>query len=149
MCASHFPRIVAGAYVYVAVYGYSFIEAGKGVIGLFKERGWTAIISDLLVDGVLGMVSLGVGAITGIIAALVVLASGLSLGGAEGPSAFLVGFMMGALFSSTLLGIVSSAVNTVIVCYAEAPNEFQQNHPRLSEEMRAAWRQAWPNDFTY
>jgi hypothetical protein len=57
--------------------------------------------------------------------------------------------MMGALFASTLLGIVGSAVNTVIVCYAEAPNEFQQNHPQLSEEMRASWRAAWPNDFTY
>jgi hypothetical protein len=56
---------------------------------------------------------------------------------------------MGALFASTLLGVVSSAVNTVIVCYAEAPNEFQQNHPQLSEDMRLAWRQAWPQDFNY
>lgn len=62
---------------------------------------------------------------------------------------FSVGFMMGALFASTLLGVVSSAVNTVIVCYAEAPNEFQQNHPQLSEDMRLAWRQAWPQDFNY
>lgn len=116
---------------------------------LFRMRGWTSIVSDLLVDGVLTMVSLAVGAITGLVAVLVVSASSLSLGGAEGPSAFLVGFMMGALFASTLLGIVSSAVNTVIVCYAEAPNEFQQNHPQLSEEMRASWRQAWPNDFNY
>jgi hypothetical protein len=76
------------AYVYVALYGYSFIEAGKNVMQLFRSRGWTSIITDLLVDGVLGMVSLAVGAITGAITALVVLASGLSLGGAEGPSAF-------------------------------------------------------------
>jgi len=62
---------------------------------------------------------------------------------------FSAGFAIGALFASTLLGVVSSATNTVIVCYAEAPNEFQQNHPRLSEDMRLAWRQAWPNDFTY
>lgn len=59
------------------------------------------------------------------------------------------GFVIGALFASTVLGVISSAVNTVIVCYAEAPNEFQQNHPQLSEDMRLAWRQAWPQDFTY
>ena len=78
--------------------------------------------------------------------------------------------------------LVSSAVNTVIVCYAEAPGEFvinllnhfidclltpfafileyfyidicypaefQRNHPKLSDDMRMAWRQAWPTEFTY
>jgi hypothetical protein len=45
--------------------------------------------------------------------------------------------------------LVSSAVNTVIVCYAEAPAEFQVNHPKLSEDMRATWRQAWPSEFSY
>jgi len=55
---------------------------------LFRERGWTSIITDILVDGVLGMVSVAVGAITGVVAMLLVSASGLSLGGAEGPSAF-------------------------------------------------------------
>lgn len=76
------------AYVYVAIYGYSFIEAGKNVMQLFRSRGWTSIITDFLVDSVLAMVSLAVGAITGVVAALVISASGLSLGGAEGPSAF-------------------------------------------------------------
>ena len=60
-----------------------------------------------------------------------------------------VGFILGFALCATLFSVVSSAVNTVIVCYAEAPNEFQQNHPQLSEEMRAAWRQAWPNEFRY
>ena len=77
------------AYVYVALYGYSFIEAGKNVMTLFRERGWTSIITDMLVDGVLAMVSLAVGAITGVVAAIVASSSGLSLGGAEGPSAFM------------------------------------------------------------
>lgn len=77
------------AYVYVALYGYPFLEAGKQVIQLFRSRGWTTIITDMLVDGVLGMVSLAVGVITGAVSALVVSASGLSLGGAEGPSAFM------------------------------------------------------------
>ena len=44
------------------------------------------------------------------------------------------------------MSVVSSAVNTVIVCFAEAPNEFQMNHPELSNEMRAGWRQAWPEE---
>jgi hypothetical protein len=43
-----------------------------------------------------------------------------------------------------LMSVVGSAVNTVIVCFAESPAEFEQNHPHLSAEMRGAWRQAWP-----
>jgi len=42
------------------------------------------------------------------------------------------------------MSVVSSAVNTVIVCFAEAPREFQQNHPQLSAEMCEAWQNAWP-----
>jgi hypothetical protein len=42
------------------------------------------------------------------------------------------------------MSVIGSAVNTVIVCFAEGPAEFQRNHPRLSEKMRAAWLQAYP-----
>ena len=41
------------------------------VIALFKDRGWTAIIADILVDSVLLMVSLIVGLLTGIVGAIV------------------------------------------------------------------------------
>ena len=60
-----------------------------------------------------------------------------------------IGFITGAVLTSTLLTLVLSAVNTVIVCYAEAPREFEENHPKLSQDMRAAWRQAWPDEFNY
>merc|ERR1711971_119363 len=61
----------------------------------------------------------------------------------------IVGFILGVVLTSTLMTLVSSAVNTVIVCHAEAPQEFETNHPKLSGEMRAAWKQAWPRDFSY
>ena len=55
-----------------------------------------------------------------------------------------IGLIVGFVFCSILMSVVGSAVNTVIVCYAESPAEFQQNHPQLSTEMRTAWMQAWP-----
>jgi hypothetical protein len=57
--------------------------------------------------------------------------------------------LIGFILCSTLFSVISSAVNAVIVCYAEAPAEFQENHPQLSEQMRATWRQAYPNEFQY
>eukprot|EP00545_Synedropsis_sp_CCMP1620_P000608 CAMPEP_0119011304 /NCGR_PEP_ID=MMETSP1176-20130426/5585_1 /TAXON_ID=265551 /ORGANISM="Synedropsis recta cf, Strain CCMP1620" /LENGTH=534 /DNA_ID=CAMNT_0006964105 /DNA_START=28 /DNA_END=1632 /DNA_ORIENTATION=+ len=137
------------AFVFVGLYGYSFMEAGKNVMTLFKSRGWTAIIADMLVDSVLSMVAIVVGLLTGVIGILAAQASGIDLSQGKVAAPFFLGFLFGFALAATLFSVVSSAVNTVIVCYAEAPAEFQQNHPKLSEEMRAAWKQAWPNDFSY
>ena len=49
------------AFVYVGLYGYSYIEAGKNVFTLFKNRGWEAIIADDLVGNVFFFLSLCVG----------------------------------------------------------------------------------------
>ena len=38
------------AFVYVGSYGYSYLEAGKNFITLFKNRGWEAIITDDLIS---------------------------------------------------------------------------------------------------
>ena len=92
---------------------------------------------------------MGVGVLTGVIGILVAQAAGIDLSQGVVAIPFFLGFLFGFALAATLFSVVSSAVNTVIVCYAEAPAEFQQNHPRLSEEMRAAWRQAWPNEFKY
>ena len=136
------------AFVYVGLYGFSFMEAGSNVMTLFRSRGWTAIITDFMVDTVLFMVSIGVGVLTGILAVFAAAALQMNDAAMLG-SSFLLGLLIGYGMCATLFSVVSSAVNTVIVCYAEAPNEFQMNHPELSTRMRDAWRQAWPVEFNY
>ena len=126
--------------------GFSYLEAGKEVINLFQQKGWTVIITDDLVDNVLFMISMVIGLVGGLVAYFIG-ADALANAGVEnepGMAAFGIGFLMGFLFASVLLSVVGSAVNTVIVCYCEAPAEFQANHPQLSSEMRAAWTGAWP-----
>mmetsp|Transcript_17181 Transcript_17181/g.35284 ORF Transcript_17181/g.35284 Transcript_17181/m.35284 type:complete len:536 (+) Transcript_17181:206-1813(+) len=136
------------AYIYVGLYGYGFIQASQNVIKLFQARGWSSIIADYLIDTVLMMVSICVGIITGIIGALVgsVL---MQQGGAALIGAFFVGAAIGFILCSALFSLVSSAVNTVIVCFAEAPTEFKSNHPQLSHQMILAWRDAYPTEFGY
>jgi Plasma-membrane choline transporter len=104
---------------YVGLYGMSFIEAGSSVMTLFRNRGWTAIIADMMVDTVLMMVSFGVGAITAVCAVL------FGAAVSAGDSSILViagvlGFILGYVMSATFFSVVSSAVNTVIVCFAES-----------------------------
>merc|ERR1711957_328389 len=62
-------------------------------------------------------------------------------------AAYLTCFIISFLVITLMFGIVDSALNTVIVCYAEAPSEFQANHPELSEEMREAWLKVYPDLF--
>jgi hypothetical protein len=45
------------------------------------------------------------------------------------------------------MSVVASAVDTVVVCFAESPNEFQTNYPQLSEQMVQAWRRTYPHEF--
>ena len=117
---------------------------------LFQARGWSSIIADYLVDTVLLMVSICVGILTGIIGVVVGnLMQQDEQGGGIVAGTFLVGALIGFVLCSTLFGLVSSAVNTVIVCFAEAPAEFQLNHPQLSQQMILAWRDAYPNEFGY
>lgn len=136
------------AYIYVGLYGYSYIEAGKNVITLFQNKGWTTIITDDLVENVLFMVSVGIGLATGLVGLIIAsidkdIFAGIGVDDA-GLVGFILGLLVGFVLASILMSVVGSAVNTVIVCFAEAPNEFQANHPQLSNEMRSAWRQAWP-----
>jgi hypothetical protein len=137
------------AYVYVGLYGFSYIEAGKNVIQLFKSKGWDVIITDDLCDRVLFMVSLGVGVVTGLIGLACTalnndLLGAFDLGDAAVSAGFFVGLIVGFVFCSILMNVVGGAVNTVIVCYAESPAEFQANHPLLADKMRTAFMQAWP-----
>jgi hypothetical protein len=55
------------AYVYVGLYGFGYLEAGRNVIQLFEQKGWTVIISDDLCDRVLFLISAGVGLLSGLV----------------------------------------------------------------------------------
>lgn len=53
------------AFIYVGLYGYGYIEAGRNVMQLFQNRGWEAIIADDLVSNCLALSSLLVAGLTG------------------------------------------------------------------------------------
>ena len=55
-------------------------------------------------------------------------------------------FLLGLVISSIMFSIVDSSMNTIVVAFAEAPAEFEQNHPELSSEMRDAWMKVYPEE---
>eukprot|EP00814_Leptocylindrus_danicus_P004022 CAMPEP_0116014202 /NCGR_PEP_ID=MMETSP0321-20121206/6149_1 /TAXON_ID=163516 /ORGANISM="Leptocylindrus danicus var. danicus, Strain B650" /LENGTH=515 /DNA_ID=CAMNT_0003483833 /DNA_START=77 /DNA_END=1624 /DNA_ORIENTATION=+ len=137
------------AFIYVGLYGYAYCEAGKNVMNLFKSRGWDAIIVDDLTDMVFGMVSFAIGLITGAIGIVLEQSTDWFDDNDNddiNPTwvTFILGLIIGWIIASILMGTISSAVNTVIVLFAEAPAEFDQNHNELSRKMRAAYLEYHP-----
>lgn len=134
------------AFIYVGLYGYGYIDAGKNVISLFKSRGWNVIISDNLVQRTLALFSFIIGLITGILCLLTaLLIEGVENESGWGGNAFVIGLISGMILSGIMMGLIESAVDAIIVCFAEASAEFRGNHPELAEEMENAWASAWPD----
>lgn len=131
--------------VFVGLYGYEYWTAGSKVYQLFQARGWSVILNDHLVSRSLGMMQFFIGLISGGVSVVLGL---LVLGLSVSPLAtFFIGWLLGMVLSNILLQLVTSAVQTVVVCFAEAPSELQQNHPpELSSRMIEAWRSAYPNE---
>ena len=124
--------------------GYSFMEAGERAVQLFETREWMDVVKDNLVQNVLLMASVIIGGSTGTFAVVVEEMDGYDFTSFHKPviSAFLVGSVIGYVLSNILLlGVAASAVNTVLVCFAAGPFEFDKNHSRLSREMREVWSQ--------
>eukprot|EP00581_Thalassiosira_minuscula_P010431 CAMPEP_0183710522 /NCGR_PEP_ID=MMETSP0737-20130205/6229_1 /TAXON_ID=385413 /ORGANISM="Thalassiosira miniscula, Strain CCMP1093" /LENGTH=604 /DNA_ID=CAMNT_0025938813 /DNA_START=38 /DNA_END=1852 /DNA_ORIENTATION=- len=132
------------AYVYVGLYGYGYVDAGRKVIDLFKKRGWMTIIADNLVNRLLGIVSLTIGLLTGVCSlfAAFLVEEFESKQGWAGVG-FVVGFFIGLILSGVFMGLLSSAVDAIIVCYAEAPKELEETHPAVAQEMATTWTEAW------
>jgi hypothetical protein len=124
--------------VYVGLYGYEYWTAGSKVYQLFQARGWSVILNDHLVSRSLGFLQLVIGVVCGaigVVLGLVFLFAPLTGG--------LLGLVLGVMLSSILFQVVTSAVDTVVVCFAEAPNPLRQNHPpEISERMIQAWSTA-------
>jgi len=137
------------AFVYVGLYGYNFVESGDKVMRLFYARGWSLIVNDALVQRVLVWTSLVIGGLTGAITMLVIDANELPDDATRSWVSFFCGLLIGFFMANTLMSVVSSAVDCVLVCFAEAPMELQTHHPELSQRMEEAWYATYPQEYHY
>ena len=127
--------------------GYGLADAGSLAIKLFETREWLEVVKDGLIQNVLVMASVVIGGTTGTFAVFVEESDGYDFSSFHKAvvTSFIIGSVLGYVLSNILLlGIVGSAVNTVLVCFAAGPFEFDRNHPKLSREMREVWsQQVW------
>jgi Plasma-membrane choline transporter len=134
------------AFVYVGLYGMKYMKAGKSVLEVFQNRGWEAVVTDNLVGNTLLLISLMVADFMGAVGLGIEAQTDLfkHFGGNSDTVAFFLSFVVGLCITSIVLSSIGSSVNAVVVLFAEGPNEFQQNHPELSNKMRQVWNEVYP-----
>ena len=136
------------AFVMAALYGTTFYQSASRVMSLFRDRGFTTIINDVIVDRALG---LGV-----LLVALANAGLGVAFGlafGKEGTDAREVGMVIGGVLGfifglglcSIVTSVIHSAVQTVYVCWAEAPEALADTHPEEFGKLLTAWMEAFPS----
>lgn len=165
-CILHYVSRIAQyfnkwAMVYVGLYGYDYLTAGRRVMDLFHHRGWSAIINDNLVHRTLVLVSIVIGTGTGLVGIVLARVTGWAtaalgdvddgssnndVGGYTARWVFTICFLIGISMAYILMTVVLSAVDTVIVSFAEAPTEFEMNHPALSQNMIVKWQEVYPDE---
>lgn len=137
--------INAWAFVYVGLYGYEYWTASHKVYQLFRARGWSVILNDHLISRSFRLMQFVIGLLSGAMAVVLGLAFfGFHL---HPLATFILGIFLGTRLSSIQFQVVTSAVETVVVCFAEAPSALIENHPsELSSRMIRSWRAAYPNE---
>ena len=104
---------------------------------MFLDRGFTAIINDDLISGVLTL-----GSVIGAIIATVV---AYFMSKNFFPTNFvlifcLVGFLIGFVMVSLTMEVIESGVATTFVCFAEDTTPLQQLRPELYEKFRDTYQ---------
>jgi hypothetical protein len=139
----------------VGLYGYSYVTAGTKVFQLFQARGWTVIINDQLVSRANGMLMVVIALASGVSGWLIHFTMPQSwfydIVGSDSPAdaaklAFWSTFGYGLVSAIVVLRVVSSAVDSVVVCFAESPNELRIHHAYIARRMTESWRAAYPSE---
>jgi hypothetical protein len=131
------------AFIYVGLYGYSYLDAGKNVMELFRARGYGPIITDGLVNRLLSIMGFSIGITIGLAALVIGNLHGVDDSNAG--LAVITAFMIGMLFSWTMMSTVMGAVETIVVCMAEAPAEGKANHPQLYNQLESSYTNVYPD----
>lgn len=132
------------AYTQVAIYGKSFMEAARDTWTLLTSRGWDLIINDDLTGLVLACGMLAGGFFSALVASAVAFTifHSTATTGSALVLVSIVGFLLGVFLTGVAMAVVSSAVATTFVVWAQCPNEIAINHPDHSEELRLARNRA-------
>jgi len=135
----------AWAFLYVGIYGYSYIEAGKNVTRIFQQRGWAFLWTDRWMHLVLAVcrwtTAFGTALLT-----IVILGAAAGWKNVDGDGALFTGIMAMAFslwITSSSFFVVESAVRTIILCFTERPSDGASHHPVAVDMLVEGWSKSY------
>lgn len=92
-------------------------------MGLFRDRGWNAVINDDIIDYVLSLSHI----LIGILSSLLIFGycHGQGISSVNTTLLLVMAYNCGHFMSTVTTNIISSAVATIFVCFAEKTELFQ------------------------
>jgi len=131
------------AYTQIAIYGKDFISASRDTWKLFVERNFDLLINDDLSGMVLGLGSF----LGGLAACAVGTLVAWAISSSDGSYMVLgvISFLMGMLMTSLVMSVISSAVATTYVLWAQCPGELSQTRPQEFQAIREAAKMRFPD----
>lgn len=137
------------AVIQCALTGKDFRTSGHEAWELFRKRGFTAIINDDLVGTALQISSIMIGMASAVVGGglvYIAMPSSPSRAVIAGLGAALC-FFVGIGMSGIMLGVISSSVRTVFVCFAMNPHALASTHPEALTKIVNAWNTFHPRTF--
>ncbi|KAG5509374.1 hypothetical protein JKF63_06684 [Porcisia hertigi] len=116
------------AFVHVAVYGCSYIDAATGTWALVKQCAFSAIFNDSLTGQVIGVLTF--------MSALIMTLLTVSV--TQNAAVMALMAVMSLIVSAIIYGPVGSCVMTIFVCFAEVPSGLQLSSPDLYDALVSA-----------
>jgi len=133
------------AYIEIAMFGKSYINAAKDAWNLLKQRGIDALVNDCLVNNIWTFLSLAAGALCSVFAYVYLhtvrpsyIADNSNYYAIILLYAFIIGFQICHSLGYVAL---SSGVSTIFVALGEAPQALQEKDPELFEYIRQTYPQ--------
>ncbi|KAJ2777671.1 putative choline transporter, neither null mutation nor overexpression affects choline transport [Coemansia javaensis] len=121
------------AYVEIAIYGKSFVQAARDTWTLLTDRGVEALVNDSLVGNVLQMGAFLCASLVALVAWLYITITKpeYNVSGSYTAPIIIAAFVMAMGMFMVLLKPIDSGAATTFVCLAEDPDAMARNNPRL------------------
>uniref|UniRef100_A0A7S3JVS1 Choline transporter-like protein n=1 Tax=Aureoumbra lagunensis TaxID=44058 RepID=A0A7S3JVS1_9STRA len=141
-CEAILDYINKYAFVYVGIWGYSYLWAGKQVVTLFAHHGFVVVGADFFIDFVFFMNSFIIGLVSAGFGILLV---------EIGPNSWdehttspklvaaLVSGIAGLFIGTIVFSVVDGANKSVMVLFSENPHVLEITHPDEFKRLSASW----------
>lgn len=125
--------------IFVGIHNLSYSEAASKVIELFEMRGLSTLLTQNVVSNLLFVSSVIISCMVGLFGLILSIATQSIYIDQTPTEIFGIAAVVGFIGSRIFMCVIESAVNSVIVLFAESPYLLQSKEPSIYKEMSESW----------